>query len=106
MQISSQKEIEGISEEKDEVPLEIKRGTNDPFEPIHIRNLQDNTFTQERKADSMLQHCFEKVTEEPLIPERPERYLIEKDLLYRKILVNPRNGGENLQKQLVVLLKY
>ena len=77
------------------------RDNDDPAELIQIRNPQNNTFTQEQKADSTLQRCFEKVTEELLTPERPDRYRI-----HTEILVIPRRGGENLQKQLVVSSKY
>ena len=101
----SQKVNEGTAEEN-EIPGEIMTDNSDQAELIQLSNPQNNTFTQEQKADSTLKCCFENITEEPLTPERPERFLIEKDLLYREFLVNPRKGGENLQKQLVVPLKY
>ena len=49
---------------------------------------------------------FKKVGEGQLTPESPERFFLEKDLLYRKSLVNPRKGGETQHKQLIVPLKY
>ena len=49
VQTHSQKENEGMAEEKEKVPIEIMRDTNDLAELIQVKNPQDNTFPQEKQ---------------------------------------------------------
>ena len=62
----SQKENERTAEEKDEIPVEIMTDNSDPAELIQLSNPQNNTFTQEQKADSTLKCCFGKVSVGPV----------------------------------------
>ena len=63
-------------------------------------------FKKDQEADPVLEQSFKMVSKDPVTPGNPERYFEEKGLLYRKILINSRREGENLQKLLIVPSKY
>ena len=44
--------------------------------------------------------------EGPITSEYPERFFVDRDLLYREVLVNPKRGGESIHRQLVIPFKY
>ena len=61
------------------------------------------SFTKKQKEDSSLTDCFKKAI---LTPEHPEKYSVEKHLLYREVLMTPHREGEGPQKEFIVPVKY
>ena len=104
----SQKQKREASEEKYKLYKEIIRGNeaDETADLVVIWNPHENTFRREQKEDSTLEQCFKMVREGPITPESPERYFVEKDLLYREVLVNPEGGGKSFHKQQIIPTKY
>ena len=76
--------------------LEENPDIEDIVEVVLLKNPNNTSFIREQKYDTTLIPCSENAKESPfpLSPEHPERFKVDKNLLYREVLLAPHRGRD------------